>query len=573
VSKDVVCGLKLTHDGAVALVDGGRLVFSVEVEKLANNPRYSQVEDTSTVAALLADFGYRLEDIDRWVIDGWDGREEGHAELSDLGERIRVVLAPYRETEKVPDVFVPAHSGEIRLQGTSVPFTSHVHIAGHISSAYATSPFARRGEPSLVLVWDGGLFPRLYWVDPARGVENGGELFPLIGHAYATSGHHFGPFRRAEESDTVDDLSVAGKLMAYIALGKAQHAVLAVLRETFYARFEADNERTARYRAEVGGFGSTSEPSMKYVHAFFREVRERVSGLGVTDEDVLASVHQFLEDLLIERVTTRVREWKGEGPWNLCFVGGCALNIKWNSALRAQALFTDVWVPPFPNDSGSAIGSAVLGHYANAGIGALEWNPRLGPALRPTARLPEGWTSQPCTPEELGEILHISGEPVVVLDGRAELGPRALGGRSILAAATDPAMKSLLNDVKMRESYRPVAPICLEEHAPEIFQPGTPDPHMLFDHVVRPGWGPRIPAVLHLDNTARLQTVGPDDAPVLRRILVAYHHLSGIPVLCNTSANLNGRGFFPDAASAMAWGRVGMVWSEGVLHRRTPTAC
>lgn len=569
----IICGLKLTHDGAVALIEDGRLVFSVEVEKLANNPRYSEVESSSVITTLLREFGYEASNVDRWIIDGWDGKHTGYANLTDQGRPGTLNLAPYRETDAVPDVFEPGREGTLSLAGASLPYSSYVHIAGHIASAYCTSEFARRGEPSLVLVWDGGLFPRLYWVDPEGGVENGGELFPLIGHTYATSAHHFGPFRRANEARTVDDLSVAGKLMAYIALGKPQQAVLDVLRATFDEHFEAASDKVAAFRAKVGGFGSTSEPSMSFVHAYFHDVQERLAGGGFSDEDVLTSVHQFLEDLLIERLVAKVKAWKGDGPWNLCFVGGCALNIKWNSAIRRQDIFTDVWVPPFPNDSGSAIGAAALGLIAEKGRPvAIDWNPRLGPALKPTPEVPEDWRTTPCSPEELAALLHETGEPVVVLDGRAELGPRALGGRSILAAAVEPRMKTLLNDVKKREPYRPVAPICLEEHAPAIFSPGTPDPHMLFDHIVRPEWRDRVPAILHLDDTARLQTVGTDDDATLRRILVAYHELSGIPVLCNTSANLNGSGFFPDVASALAWGRVDTVWSENTLYRKVPSA-
>lgn len=283
---------------------------------------------------------------------------------------VDLALAPYRETDAVPDVFKPGLVSSFPLAGQNTPFSSYVHVAGHISSAYCTSAFAQRGEPSLVLVWDSGLLPRLYWVDPASGVENGGELFPLIGHTYATAAHHFGPFRRSDESTTVDDLSVAGKLMAYIALGKPQSDVMDVLRTTFHEHFEAASERTAEFRAEVGGFGSNYEPSLAYLHAYFCDVRRRLPEGEVVEEDVLASVHQFLEDLLIERLVDKVRSWKGDGPWNLCFVGGCALNIKWNSALRSQSMFHDVWVPPFPNDSGSAIGAAALGMISNTGIEA-----------------------------------------------------------------------------------------------------------------------------------------------------------------------------------------------------------
>jgi carbamoyltransferase len=91
---------------------------------------------------------------------------------------------------------------------------------------------------------------------------------------------------------------------------------------------------------------------------------------------------------------------------------------------------------------------------------------------------------------------------------------------------------------------------------------------MLFDHEVRPQWAHRIPAVVRLDGTARLQTVGPDDDPFLHEVPSEYHALSGIPVLCNTSANLNGSGFFPDVASAVQWGRVDRIWSAGRLYRR-----
>jgi carbamoyltransferase len=280
-------------------------------------------------------------------------------------------------------------------------------------------------------------------------------------------------------------------------------------------------------------------------------------------------VHQFLEELLLERLSEKLRSWRGTGPWNLCFGGGCALNIKWNSALRAHPDVREMWVPPFPNDSGSALGVAVLGRTRHRGsLGPVDWSARLGPALKETPVVPAGWTSTGCDAAELARILHESGEPVVVLNGRAELGPRALGGRSILAAPVDPAMKDELNRVKRREYYRPVAPVCLVEEAPAIFEPGTPDPHMLFEHVVRPEWVQRIPAVIHLDGTARLQTVAEADDPFLAEVLRRYHRLSGIPVLCNTSANFNGRGFFPDVESAIAWGEVDRIWSAGLLYTR-----
>ncbi|WP_254597799.1 carbamoyltransferase N-terminal domain-containing protein [Burkholderia lata] len=564
----LICGLKLTHDGAVALLDDDRLVFSVEIEKLDNSPRYSSIKSLDSVVRILGDFGYQVDDIDEWVIDGWDGMESGTATVSDGSHEQTLKLAPYHEGDG--SLFRQAYSGEFTIAGKRKAFTSYLHVAGHLIGTYMTSSFAKRAEPAFGVVWDGGMFPRLYHVDPASNlIEAGGPVFPLIGHFYATAAHHFGPYKKSEQAGTASDLSVAGKLMAYIALGKADPAVVRLLAELYTVNFSANSEEVRQYLRTVGGWGTSVEPSMKHVHKFFLDVAKALDGLKVRDEDVLASVHEFLEELLVSQVTSRIVEWKGNGKWNLCFAGGCALNIKWNSALRAHPLFNDVWVPPFPNDSGSALGTAATHLMQTRKITALNWHPRLGPALVPTTSIPDGWQVTPCTPKALAAILHTEGKPVVMLNGRAELGPRALGGRSIIAAATDPAMKTLLNEVKDREHFRPVAPLCLTEEAPHIFDPGTPDPHMLFDHYVRENWVEKIPAVLHLDGTARLQTVSTDDDPVLEEILREYFSLSGVPVLCNTSANYNGRGFFPDVASAMQWGRIDLIWSDGSLYRKT----
>lgn len=556
----ITCGLKLTHDGSVALFDGTQCVFSVEVEKLDNAPRYSPVDDLELVVRLLADFGCKPGDVDQWVVDGWDGHDTTAFAAASAGQPVEVTVAGYRELDEYPDLLRPGWYGELALPGRPVPYVSYPHLAGHVGGAYAASPFAAAGQPALVLAWDGGTFPRLYAAEPTGRIHSLGPLFPLVGHAYATSAHHFGPYRRSDDAVSVDDLSVAGKLMAYIALGTPRDTIQDVTAATYRAHFE-DGPLAEAHRTAIGGWGSNAEPSLRYLHAFFRDLRSRLAEHD--DEDVLASFHQFVEDLLVERVTAAAR--KQGGPHNLCIVGGCALNIKWNSALRRQPEFTDVWVPPFPNDSGSAFGTAAAHLMATTGTAAVDWSVRMGPDLLPAGVLRDGWTATACTPERLGARLHATGEPVVLLDGRAEVGPRALGGRSIVAAATDPATKDLLNDVKLREPYRPVAPICPVQDAPAIFDPGRPDPYMLFDHRVRPEWVDRIPAVVHLDGTARLQTVAPEE-PVLTRVLGAYKRASGIPVLCNTSANFRGRGFFPDVDSALEWGRIGAVWSGGTLY-------
>ncbi|GGX44535.1 carbamoyltransferase C-terminal domain-containing protein [Streptomyces chryseus] len=357
--------------------------------------------------------------------------------------------------------------------------------------------------------------------------------------------------------------------ISYIALGTSRAEVKAVLRQEFENHFAGSGPTAGEFRSKIGGWGTQFERSVKYLHPFYESVSRGVAQYGVSDEDVLASVHIFLQELLIEKLNEKIRTWKGAGPWNLTFSGGCGLNIKWNSALRADALFADVWVPPFPNDSGAALGTAAARLVEEQGLVPLEWHVRRGPQLRPTASVPAGWTAEDCTPAQLARVLHETNEPLVMLNGRAELGPRALGGRSIIGAPVSPSMKEALNKIKGREHYRPVAPLCLLDAAPEVFEPGTPDPHMLFEHRVRPEWLDRVPAITHLDGTARLQTVSTEDDPVLEEVLRAYYQLSGVPVLCNTSANYNGSGFFSDVASVIEWGGVDRVWSEGKLYQHT----
>ncbi|WP_326566384.1 carbamoyltransferase N-terminal domain-containing protein [Amycolatopsis rhabdoformis] len=543
-------------------MDDGRLVFSVEPAKAADNPRSSAIPDLRVVTSVLADFGYRPEDVDDWVLDGGDGAVPGTVGTGGRAVASDVVVGPHCEPGPEFDLLVPTVDEVVTLDGERRRYTSYSHAAGHVLSAYCTSPFARRREPAFVLVWDDGMFPRLYWVDPEYGVDNGGHLFRLIGHTYATAVHHFGPLHRELRSDRVDDFSVPEERLACLAPGKVRESIVTLLSEVFDEELAGGSERALRYRRSVGGFGSAVEPSVPALHRFFDVTRTRLAGSGHSDEDVLASVHRFLEDLLVERLTQRIAAWKGSGAFNLCFAGSCALNAQWNSALRESPMVDRMWVPPFPDDSGSAIGAAALGMIRHTGIEAIEWTVRSGPELRPTTEVPRGWISAPCTTAELARVLHETGEPVVVLDGRAELGPCALGGRSVLAAATAPRLADRVNDLGHRQHFRPGAPICVVDEAPAIFDPGTPDPYRLFDHTVRQDWLRRIPAVVRPDGTARLQTVSVDDNEVLAEILTAYHHISGIPVLCGSS------GFFRDVASAAAWGGADRIWSEGTLYQR-----
>ncbi|MDA9421068.1 nodulation protein NodU [Bradyrhizobium sp. CCBAU 53380] len=568
-----ICGIKLSHDGAVALIQDGRLLFCVEQEKRNNNPRYQTIDNLDAIVDALAEHGLDPKEVDKFVVDGWAGRVKSQFRVFSGTAPVTLKGGPYVECR--PEGLLTSRDAVgLRLKGRDFRYRSFPHVASHVASAYCTSPFAKVGEPAFCLVWDGGTFPRLYYVDrrSAGFIEC---LFPMVGHVYAVAGLHFGPYRQIKRSNwdlgdpgEVDpggagklNLGVAGKVMAYIALGSVDEDIIKIFQDVYQERFAADTT-LASFRTDI----ESMESALSSLHDFFDASAQQFA--TARPQDVLASFHCFLERLLVRELAIALQRHSHLTARNLCIAGGCGLNIKWNSALRATGLFDAVWVPPFPNDSGSAIGAACCAMVADNGFGPLEWSVYSGPMLQ-KSDVPPDWEASPCSMHELAIIL-TRNKPVVFLAGRAELGPRALGSRSILAAATSSQMKDHLNDIKLREHFRPVAPICLEDRAPDIFNPGTPDPYMLFDHQTRVEWRDKIPAVVHLDGSARLQTVCRSSQHRVAALLVEYEKLTGIPLLCNTSANHNGRGFFPHVAAACEWGRVEHVWSDGVLWTKTP---
>ena len=538
------CGLKFGHDGAVALIEDDVLIFSVEMEKIANQIRHCPLFDIAAVMSLLARYGYSADDVDHFVLDGWNPRRQ----VFKWGQRdIRLPRAPYVQSPLARDVldYPPNDHPEF-------PFLSYPHYAGHVVGSYCTSPFAAHGESAFVLSWDGGMVPLLYYFDAAVGrFEYLGAPFGIVGDVYAEVAAGRGPF--AANPNQWETLGNPGKIMAYVAYGEERPSVFSEL------------DRLVSRLPEL------NDSSVDGIYEANLELIDRIRNSALLScekgEDVITSYHGFVQNLLVESLARMVRSYPGYAR-NLCYAGGCALNIKWNQAIRSSATFERVWIPPFPNDAGSALGTACCAMMAYTSHRSLRWSVYSGPPFihnQPVA----GWESRPCSIRELAELMHRAGEPVLFLDGNAELGPRALGNRSILAPATDASMKDTLNRIKGREGYRPVAPMCLEAHAPEVFDPGVPDPYMLYDHDVRDEWKTRVPAIQHLDGSARLQTVSESDHPRVHALLTEYHALSGVPLLCNTSANFKHKGFFPDLASATAWGGVNRVWVEERLYSKS----
>ncbi|MBV9439854.1 MAG: carbamoyltransferase, partial [Candidatus Eremiobacteraeota bacterium] len=299
-----------------------------------------------------------------------------------------------------------------------------------------------------------------------------------------------------------------------------------------------DEIRTTMHHDGNGGFVALRLDLARFVPA-----RAEHDPFLAGHADLAASVQRALEETMLE-----LARWlhAATGMRALVMAGGVALNVVANARIACEGPFEDVWVQPAAGDAGTALGAALYVAH------------ELGDEIRPmtSAALGRGWTDAeieaqlatadvPYTrPPDIAEAVArvIADDGIVAwFQGRSEYGPRALGHRSLLANPRHAATLRRLNDVKGREQFRPVAPMTLLERAPEIFDGPFPSPYMLFVHTVRPGWEDRLGAVIHVDGTARVQTVDRTEEPLVARMLDAVTRHTGVPVVVNTSLNTAGR--------------------------------
>lgn len=298
-------------------------------------------------------------------------------------------------------------------------------------------------------------------------------------------------------------------------------------------------------------------------------------------EDLARRVQEDAEGVLVARAR-RLRELTGAK--DLCIAGGVGLNCVANGRILEESGFERVFVQPAAGDDGIALGCALYGHLALLG-GKRTWEMRdafLGretgedgvvAALSRTLLRLCASRRRTTDPVPRTADLLAAGKIVGWVQGRSEFGPRALGHRSILADPRDPAMKERVNDrVKHRQSFRPFAPAVPAERAGEFFEGEAESPFMLLVKRVRPEARGRIPAVVHVDGTARVQTVRRETDPRFHALLLAFGERTGVPVLLNTSFNLRGEPIVEtpeDAVEAFLVSRMdALVVHDRVLEKR-----
>jgi carbamoyltransferase len=281
-------------------------------------------------------------------------------------------------------------------------------------------------------------------------------------------------------------------------------------------------------------------------------LEERFGPARVKDssfDEIHFNIAHSLQKVLEETMLTLV-EWLHEetGEENLCMAGGVALNCVLNAVLRDKGPFKKIWVQPASGDAGTALGAALwldMKERNATGRAFVMDHVYWGPGFEDDAiEAFLKWSKVPYkklrdVANETAEIL-AANKVIGWYQGRMEFGPRALGSRSILASPIDPGMQATLNEIKDREDFRPVAPVVLEEDVAEWFENGEPSPFMLFVYNVQKDKADKIPAVMHVDRTARIQTVNRDQHPAYYDLIRAFKEKTGVPVLINTSFNTRG---------------------------------
>jgi carbamoyltransferase len=267
------------------------------------------------------------------------------------------------------------------------------------------------------------------------------------------------------------------------------------------------------------------------------------------------------------------------GLRNLCLTGGVALNAVANQQILKSGLFEELFINPACSDSGVALGAALFGYHNILGAprDRSELSPFTGPSY-PVTRLREAtqsWAGDRVSVdvEDAAVELLANDQVLALYEGRSEMGPRALGNRSVLMDPRHARNRDYLNDViKRREPFRPFAPCVPIEHAASYFETQRSSPHMLFVVPVRSEWRERLAAVTHIDGTARLQTVERSFHPRLHDLLLRFGARTGVSVLLNTSFNVAGEPLVETPEDAVACftktGIDGLLIGDQLLLRR-----
>ena len=489
----LVLGIHTGHDGAITAVKDREVLFCLESEK-DSFVRHSKLTPMSILDAIdrLGEMPDAIAVAGAYKEGAWyQGRNY------DIG-------AGYFGADVV-------ERGEFSLFGKRIPIVETSHIRSHIIGAAGMAP-EDHADQRAVLIWEGaeGSF---FVLDERWRIVREFPVLKFPGGRYAFLFGIAEP-RIADHQVQVDG-DFAGKLMALAAYADPADASPEVV------------EAVERLLEPV----AYGKPKGAWKDAPFYNV-------GV-EADVTKSAAALIQQRMFE-IYADVAQRELPRGIPLYIAGGCGLNCDWNTMWRESGQFSSVFVPPCANDSGSALGAALNALLTLEGDPRVEWDVYCGDEfiwdIDPD---PGAWHRRPLEEAALADAL-VSGRVVAWVQGRWELGPRALGNRSLLADPFEPGTRDKLNVIKQREGYRPIAPVARLEDAGKVFDRDFHDPYMLHFRMVTT---PNLGAITHVDGSARAQTVTKNSNPALHGLLSTFAERHGVGVLCNTSLNFKGHGF------------------------------
>jgi len=550
------------HDSAAALIADGRIVAAAQEERFtrkkfdANYPRHAIEYCLNAGGVTLADVDY-VAFYDKPFLK-FERLLETYLTFSPRGFKSFRMALPLWLREKL--FLKSLLASELKALEPKFDWDKRLafseHHLSHAASAFYPSPFQR----AAVLTMDGVG----EWATTSAGVGNGHELeiqkeinFPhSLGLLYAAFTYYTGFKVNSGEY----------KVMGLAPYGAPRYAQL------IYDNL-IDLKSDGSFRLNLDYFNYCTGLTMtnaRFDALFDGPPRMPAAPLEQRHMDLAASIQAVIEEAVL-RLTRSLAEETGEA--NLCLAGGVALNCVANGKVLRDGRFENIWVQPAAGDSGGALGAALTIYHLYAdrprtvantpdGMAGSYLGPEFDDGETQT-RLKAAGARYAIVPRDqlLERTAHAlaDGKAVGWFQGRMEFGPRALGNRSILADPRDPQMQKKLNlKVKYRESFRPFAPSVLREHVSQWFDIDVDSPYMLMVAPVHERhrremtseeqrlFGidklnvPRssIPAVTHVDYSARVQTVHRETNPLYHDLIGRFHALTGCPVLVNTSFNV-----------------------------------
>src|SRR5579871_223449 len=502
-----ILSYKPPHDGALVWVKNNTLEFSIEGEK-DSNPRFSGMSSTHRLLKLSEKFE-SIPDVLAWG---------GGSPPVDFGDIYKGVSPSVVSTRK------------LRFFGKETSSFQTTHERAHIFCSYGLSPYPQ-GQPLYVLVWEGDL-GKFYEIDEKMDIHEFETVLAQPGDRYALA-YSLADYQRRKSLPYwfFPDISDAGKMMALVSYGEIMDAA-----------------RRKEWTSEVDFFMNVNldfdyskllDPAeMEKVNFYKSQIQNsKIFDIGVESDDFKDFAHR-LSDAIFDPFFQFAKKNLTKG-YPLIISGGCGLNCDWNSRWKDCGLFSGVFVPPCTNDSGIAIGMAVDAQRHFTGNAKVDWSVYCGEEFVQDEADLSDFIALDASPDTVATELE-KGKVLAWVEGKYEIGPRALCHRSLIAAPFTKEMHQRLNKIKNREGFRPIAPVCLEEDVSEYFDWKGPSPYMLYFQWVKTD---RLKAITHVNNSARVQTVNNQENPRMCDLLRAFKKRTGFSVLCNTSLNFKGKGF------------------------------